>query len=1014
MDALSATTATPRGAMAAGRDREPGTGSRAGMRVASLVAANLLLGSLLAAPAAATAPRTATTPAAATPAEPPTPPTAARLHQEANGRFDAGDVAVARALLQRAWHAHQAAGTDQGDHALAVLFDLGASHLRLGELADARRCFELAAAGFEARTPPDTMALSLALEGLTATLVAQENTAEARSSLARTRTLRAPLFGPEHPQMVRLDALEARLARLDGRLQDALAAMDRAKEGYRAIHGNLHPTVAAVVRNFIDLHLELDEPLEAELMAQQADYITREVYGARSPERATTLAALGRVNWALGRHPESARFYGQALELLARHGRTSVLEVATGEAGLGRALLAAGDAASARAALRRAAEAYERAWWLAGGRSERATFMASPYPLLAAAALMGRDDGEPDHDTALAAWQALEQHQGRTVRHARQLARLTPTERTRRDSLQQRAMALSHRLDDIAVGGTHAQLADLRRQRAEVDARLQDLDQALRDRLDQRERPGDHGGRSPGAAAAVTAPAPSPTALAHQLPAGTAAVGWLDVAVTPDSLASWAWVATATDGLRWIRLPAGDAVASLAVRYRRAVAGLGPGPGLAGPGPGLAGPGAGLAGPGAGLAGPGAGLAGPSAGLAGPDPELAAMARELFRLRLEPCLPWLRDATALVAVPGSALAGVPLATLVTDDGRTVLERWTLTISTRPSAALAGGAGSAGSAGVAVGTGGPGSAGVAVGAGGPGSTGVAVGAGGAGGAVGAGGTGSDGSAGSAKAAGSGAVVTTRASRLLALADPPFSAGQADAMRRADPAGAPSAVTRSALADLVRGDRRQVHRLARLPGTRGEVTSVARLFPEADLLLGEAAREDALRRRQRSGELARYDVIHLATHALVDADRPERSALVLAQVDLPPGHGADGLLDGLLTAEEITAGWHLDADLVTLSACETGLGRPAPGEGYLGFTQAFLTVGARSVLVSLWQVDDRATALLMERFYANLRQRGLGKAAALQEAQAWLQRYEVGGRRPFAAPRHWGAFVLVGEG
>mgnify|MGYP006298756993 CR=1 FL=1 len=72
------------------------------------------------------------------------------------------------------------------------------------------------------------------------------------------------------------------------------------------------------------------------------------------------------------------------------------------------------------------------------------------------------------------------------------------------------------------------------------------------------------------------------------------------------------------------------------------------------------------------------------------------------------------------------------------------------------------------------------------------------------------------------------------------------------------------------------------------------------------------------------------------------------------------------------------------------------------------------GARSVLVSLWQVDDRATALLMERFYANLRERGLGKAAALQEAQIWLQRYEVAGRRPFAAPRYWGAFVLVGEG
>ena len=82
--------------------------------------------------------------------------------------------------------------------------------------------------------------------------------------------------------------------------------------------------------------------------------------------------------------------------------------------------------------------------------------------------------------------------------------------------------------------------------------------------------------------------------------------------------------------------------------------------------------------------------------------------------------------------------------------------------------------------------------------------------------------------------------------------------------------------------------------------------------------------------------------------------------------------------------------------------------------MGFAHAFLQVGARALLVSLWQVDYRATSLLMERFYANLWQRGLGKAAALQEAKAWLRGFATpDGRYPFAHPFYWSAFVLIGD-
>ena len=111
------------------------------------------------------------------------------------------------------------------------------------------------------------------------------------------------------------------------------------------------------------------------------------------------------------------------------------------------------------------------------------------------------------------------------------------------------------------------------------------------------------------------------------------------------------------------------------------------------------------------------------------------------------------------------------------------------------------------------------------------------------------------------------------------------------------------------------------------------------------------------------------------------------------------------DGQVTAEQIVRTWDLDADLVVLSACESGLGREAGGEGYLGFAQALFVKGARSLVLSQWSVEDKATALLMTRFYRNvLGQRpGLSKpmpkAEALHEAKEWLRRPDGrrGGRR-----------------
>jgi CHAT domain-containing protein/Tfp pilus assembly protein PilF len=267
-------------------------------------------------------------------------------------------------------------------------------------------------------------------------------------------------------------------------------------------------------------------------------------------------------------------------------------------------------------------------------------------------------------------------------------------------------------------------------------------------------------------------------------------------------------------------------------------------------------------------------------------------------------------------------------------------------------------------------------------------------------------------------------------MLLLGDPPFTSAHLDAMRNEDAAGRASPregeVRSGAYLDE---SPAALAALPRLPGSRAEVALLSDLAPESTVLLGADASEQALVGLAGSGALARFGTIHMATHALVDDEQPERSALVLSQVGLPdPLEAAiagERIYDGLLTAKEIVREWRMNADLVTLSACETGLGKEIVGEGYIGFAHAFLQAGTRSLLVSLWKVEDRATSLLMRRFYENRagayqddRGGGAGepmtKAAALQEAKRWLRAYtDQEGRRPYDHPYYWSAFILIGE-
>lgn len=261
-------------------------------------------------------------------------------------------------------------------------------------------------------------------------------------------------------------------------------------------------------------------------------------------------------------------------------------------------------------------------------------------------------------------------------------------------------------------------------------------------------------------------------------------------------------------------------------------------------------------------------------------------------------------------------------------------------------------------------------------------------------------------------------------LFALADPPFNENQAKAMDSSSDAAELSYSEREQKRmegiqrDLDSGSRSAIRRLNRLAGSRSEARTIAQLFENSSILLGRNASEQNIAEMARLDELSAFRYIHLATHALLDCRRGERSFLVLSQVDLPDpfeiATSGERMIDGRLTMEEVLREWRLDADLVTLSACETALGKRARGEGYIGFAHAFFRTGARCVLVSLWKVDDRATIKLMNRFYRNMIEKRMSKAESLKEAKNWLRNVKSrSGKSPYSHPYFWAGFILSGD-
>jgi CHAT domain-containing protein len=190
------------------------------------------------------------------------------------------------------------------------------------------------------------------------------------------------------------------------------------------------------------------------------------------------------------------------------------------------------------------------------------------------------------------------------------------------------------------------------------------------------------------------------------------------------------------------------------------------------------------------------------------------------------------------------------------------------------------------------------------------------------------------------------------------------------------------------------------ISSLPESREEADAIMKVVPKGE---GMAALGfDASRATVMSPSLSQYRIIHFATHGFADLSHPELSGIVLSLID------AKGQpQDGYLRLHDIY-NLNLPADLVVLSACQTGVGKQIRGEGLIALTRGFTYAGAARVVASLWKVDDEATKILMEEFYKQMFRNGLKPAAALQQAQLKLSH-----QSQWHSPFYWAGFVLQGE-
>jgi CHAT domain-containing protein/Tfp pilus assembly protein PilF len=241
-------------------------------------------------------------------------------------------------------------------------------------------------------------------------------------------------------------------------------------------------------------------------------------------------------------------------------------------------------------------------------------------------------------------------------------------------------------------------------------------------------------------------------------------------------------------------------------------------------------------------------------------------------------------------------------------------------------------------------------------------------------------------------------------LAVIADPVFGADDPRVSAQVREAKLPPKDSSKILASqqLERSARESgIMKFDRIKGTSDEADSILPLVP-SNMRLKKVSFDANREFVTTSPEIGKYRYISFATHGILNSNQPELSGLVLSRID-KKGKS----LNGFLQLNDIF-NLQLSADLVVLSACETGLGKEIRGEGSIGLTRGFMYAGTPRVVVSLWQVSDDGTAELMKKFYTNILQKKLTPAAALRAAQL-----EMSKDKKYADPYYWAGFTLQGE-
>ena len=235
-------------------------------------------------------------------------------------------------------------------------------------------------------------------------------------------------------------------------------------------------------------------------------------------------------------------------------------------------------------------------------------------------------------------------------------------------------------------------------------------------------------------------------------------------------------------------------------------------------------------------------------------------------------------------------------------------------------------------------------------------------------------------------------------VLVFADAIFS--QNDARVKAEKSGSEMVI--NTLTEVFRSSRQfeSVKGLARLEASQKEAAAISDTFGSSRSLVISGA--DVRRERVLETDLADYRIVHFATHGLLNEDRPEFSSMVFSLYD---EQGEP--LKGFLRLQDIY-NLNLNADLVVLSACDSAIGKEIKGEGVISLTRGFMQAGSKSVLSSLWKVEDNATAEMMRIFYEKLSNEKLTPPEALRRAQI-----EMAQNSRYASPFYWAAFTVQGE-